>query len=84
MCATGVIVQQKEQNIKKFRRLQTLATFHKLGLQNCVTVSSICNSNGKSLLAIVDEKKMYHKSFITQAMFSMQLAFEIFNFEISI
>ncbi len=29
-------------------------------------------------------KKMYHKSFIIQAMFSMQLEFELFNLEISI
>ncbi len=59
MCAPEVIVQQKEQNIKKFRWLRTLAIFHQFGLQNYVTVSitSICNSNGKILLAIFDEKK---------------------------
>ena len=39
MCATGVIVQQKDQNIKKSRWLLTLTTFHQFGLQNCVTVS---------------------------------------------
>ncbi len=29
-------------------------------------------------------EKMYHKSFITQPMFSMQLVFKLFNLEISI
>ena len=29
-------------------------------------------------------KKMYHKSFTIQAMFSMQLVFKLFNLEISI
>ena len=34
--------------------------FSSVGMQNCVTVniSSICNSNGKSLLAIVDEQNV--------------------------
>ena len=34
MCAMGAIVQQNEQNIKKFRCLRTLATFRQFGLQN--------------------------------------------------
>ncbi len=56
----GAIVQQKKQNIKKFRQLRTLATFHQFGLQICVTVSisSTCNSNGISLFSIVDEKNV--------------------------
>ena len=33
-------------------------------------------------LCQIDEKEMYHKSFITQDMFSMQFVFEIFNLEI--
>ncbi len=59
MYATGVIVQQNEQNIKKFRWLQMLATFHQFGLQKLCDSqhNSTCNSNGNSLLAIVDEKK---------------------------
>ncbi len=83
-----VIVQQQEQSFEKFSWLRMLATFLQFGLQNYVTVSitlyTIYNSNGKYLLAIVDEKKIYHKSFITQAMFSMQLEFGIFNLEISL
>ncbi len=72
MCLMGTIFQPKKQNIEKFRGHRTLATFHWIRLQNCVVVSisSTCNSNGKYLLAIVDEivpQLFYHTGCVFHA-----------------
>ncbi len=49
----------------------------------CVLQVQIQNLRG-SLKSIVDEKKIHHECFITQAMFSMQLVSKMFNFEFSL